>query len=361
MVSGMRMVATVPVPPNYGIHDTYVRDGLAFVCAWNTGLILYDVGNGVAGGSPSTPIEVGRIVTAAAGVGSSRAHNAWWFHNPSTGERRYVFVGQEGPGQLGASSTGDIHVVDVSDLASPVEVAFYSMTGTAQPAGAHNFWMDEDAAILYAAFYNGGVVALDVSGTLQGNLAGRELARLRPGGDTTYVWGIQLHRGDVYATDMLSGLYHLRFGGSAFTRVAGGDGVVSDRYASDLWVHGDFAYTGTWGTRSGGVGDVVNVWRLDEQGRPGWVDELRIAGIGSVGDLEVSADGGLLLVAADRGGDAGLYVFSLADPERPELVASVVHSEGVHTATFADIGGRRYVFGAKNPPSPALLVYELTP
>jgi hypothetical protein len=68
-----------------------------------------------------------------------------------------------------------------------------------------------------------------------------------------------------------------------------------------------------------------------------------------------------LLVAADRGGDAGLYVFSLADPERPELVASVVHSEGVHTATFADIGGRRYVFGAKNPPSPALLVYELTP
>ena len=27
---------------------------------------------------------------------------------------------------------------------------------------------------------------------------------------------------------------------------AGGDNVP-DRYSSDLWVHGDYAYTGTWG------------------------------------------------------------------------------------------------------------------
>ena len=33
----------------------YVRDGLAFVFAWNTGVIIYDVGNGIAGGSPTQP------------------------------------------------------------------------------------------------------------------------------------------------------------------------------------------------------------------------------------------------------------------------------------------------------------------
>ena len=36
-------------PADYGIHDTYVRDGLAFVFAWNTGVIIYDVGNGIRG------------------------------------------------------------------------------------------------------------------------------------------------------------------------------------------------------------------------------------------------------------------------------------------------------------------------
>jgi len=29
--------------------------------------------------------------------------------------------------------------------------------------------------------------------------------------------------------------------------VAGGGNNVADRYSSDLWVHGDYAYTGTWG------------------------------------------------------------------------------------------------------------------
>ena len=55
-------VAEVAIPPSYGIHDTFVRDGLAFVCAWNTGLIIYDVGHGIRGGSPSAPVEVSRIV-----------------------------------------------------------------------------------------------------------------------------------------------------------------------------------------------------------------------------------------------------------------------------------------------------------
>ena len=199
-------VASVPIPADYGIHDTFVRDGLAFVSAWNTGLIIYDVGDGRAGGSPAAPQEVSRIVTAANGVpGGPAVHNAWWFHNPELGEKRYLFVGQEGPATIGSTSSGDLHVVDVSNLASPVEVASLRIPG----AGVHNFWMDEARQILYAAFYNGGVVALDVSGTLSGNLASRVMGQARPAGGSTYVWGVMLHQGSLYASDMQTGLWQL--------------------------------------------------------------------------------------------------------------------------------------------------------
>jgi len=195
------LTATVPVPANYGHHDTFVRDGLAFVCAWNTGVMIYDVGDGVRGGSPASPQLVSSLVTAGGEV-----HNAWWFHNPVTGEKKYLFIGQEGPGAVGSASSGDIHVVDISTLTNPSEVASYHLAG----AGTHNFWMDEPRQVLYAAYYNGGVVALDVSGTLSGSLAAREIARITPGGaGNTYVWGVMLANGHLYASDMLSGLWEL--------------------------------------------------------------------------------------------------------------------------------------------------------
>jgi hypothetical protein len=204
----MALVATVPIPANYGIHDTYVRDGLVFVFAWNTGVIIYDVGNGLKGGSPSNPVEVSRLVTADDGVsGGPSVHNGWWFHNPVSGEARYLFIGQEGTGVVGSQSSGDIHVVDVSDLSHPHEVAFFHLNG----AGTHNFWMDEQQQILYAAYYNAGVVALDVSGTLSGDLSSRLLSQTKPGGSgNTYTWGVQLANGSLYAIDMLSGLWQLK-------------------------------------------------------------------------------------------------------------------------------------------------------
>lgn len=205
--SAPAQVARRRVPRNYGIHDTYVRDGIAFVFAWNSGVIIYDVGDGRRGGSPAAPVEITRMVTAPNGVpGGPAVHNGWWFHNPATGERRYLFVGQEGPSVIGSASSGDIHVVDVSDLANPREVAFFHLDG----AGTHNFWMDEERQILYAAYYNGGVVALDVSGTLTGNLADRLVSQVRPGGQgNTFTWGVQLANGFLYAIDMISGLWQL--------------------------------------------------------------------------------------------------------------------------------------------------------
>jgi hypothetical protein len=206
--SAISIAATVPIPADYGIHDTFVRDGLAFVFAWNTGVIVYDVGNGIRGGTPAHPVEVSRLVTSDNGVpGGPAVHNGWWFHNPVTQEKRYLFIGQEGPASIGDEASGDIHVVDVSDLTAPREVAFFHIQG----AGTHNFWMDESRQILYAAYYNAGVVAIDVSGVLQGDLADRAISSVRPGGTgSTFTWGVQLAGGSVYASDMISGLWQLK-------------------------------------------------------------------------------------------------------------------------------------------------------
>ena len=195
-------VASVSQPANYGIHDEYVRDGLALVSDWNAGLRIYDVGNGVMGGSPAAPVLVSSIVTGSAGLSCNCVHNTWWYHD-TAGGKRYIFVGQEGPNNF-VNASGDIHVVDVSNLAGPDEVAFYHLAG----AGVHNFWMDETRGILYAAYYNGGVVALDVTGTLTGDLASREIARITPGGpDNTFVWGVMLANGSLWVSDMFSGLW----------------------------------------------------------------------------------------------------------------------------------------------------------
>lgn len=194
--------SSTPIPPLYGIHDTFVRDGICFAFVWNEGVYIYDVGKGISGGSPQAPVKIGGLQTAG-----GQAHNGWWFWNPTNGQKKYLFVGEEGPASIGSSSSGDIHVVDVSDLANPVEVATYTYPGG---AGAHNFWMDEPNQRLYSAYYDGGVVALDVSGTLSGNLASREIARIRPGGTgSTYVWGVMLAGGALYVADMLSGLWQL--------------------------------------------------------------------------------------------------------------------------------------------------------
>jgi hypothetical protein len=362
-VQQLTPLTEVPIPPQYGIHDTFVRDGIAFVCAWNTGLVIYDVGSGLKGGSPSNPVEISRIVTSADSVpGGPAVHNAWWFHNPVTGERRYVFVGQEGPATIPVASQGDIHVVDVADLAQPKEVAFYHMDASPS-AGTHNFWMDEQAQVLYAAYYNGGVVALDVSGTLSGDLANREIARVKPASNA-FVWGIQLAGGSVYATDLLNGLYQVRLSGNTLTVVSGG-GNVPDRYSSDIWVYGNHAYTGTWGgqARNGTPGNAVKIWQLDGGGAPSLADSLLLDSVVTANDVKGSADGRLLAVSGDKGPKAGLYVYDLADPLHPTLVGEALIASGVHTARVTDIGGRRYVFAAKNPGSPAapaLLIYDVT-
>ncbi|MGH7538575.1 MAG: Ig-like domain-containing protein [Gemmatimonadales bacterium] len=346
------LVTTLPIPQNYGIHDTFVRDGLAFVSAWNTGVLIYDVGNGIRGGSPANPVLVDSLATAG-----GRVHNAWWFHNPTTTEKRYLFLGEEGPGAIGATSSGDIHVVDVSDLANIQEVAFFRLPG----AGTHNFWMDEANLILYAAYYNGGVVALDVSGALSGDLASRMIDTITFGASNTYTWSVQLYNGSLYATDMLSGLWQLNTSLGTLS-VANGGGNEAGRFSSDLWVANGYAYTGTWDhfRRTGLAGSLLKVWHLDGTGVPVARDSILVTNVGAVSDVEVSPDGKLLMFSTESGTNAGFWFYSLADPARPSFIANYLVGSGVHTATLARIGGRLYAFGAKNPNGAALIILDVT-
>jgi len=115
--------------------------------------------------------------------------------------------------------------VDVSEPSSPKEVAFYHLDN----AGTHNFSVDEANGILYAAYYNGGVRALDIRGdlgtctpaqqlTIANNvtrcdlkLMNREIATgLLDANRAVYIWGVQFLAGSVYASDMLNGIWKLR-------------------------------------------------------------------------------------------------------------------------------------------------------
>ena len=183
------------------LHDVYVRDGLAFLSDFQAGLIVLDVGDGRAGGSPAAPVEVASVEALG-----GQTHNAWYW--PSAG---WVFVGEED-----YSTPGVMHVVDARELAAAHEVATFGVPGDAP----HNFWLDEQRAILYMAWYSNGLRALDVSGELLGDLSrqGRELASLRyatggacPGGaEATCTWAPQLHDGLVWVSDMNNGLLSIQ-------------------------------------------------------------------------------------------------------------------------------------------------------
>jgi len=201
------------------IHDTFARSGLLFLGLWNDGMEIWDIGGCGAGGTPESPVVLGRVLTV-----NGQVHNVWWYHD-ATGSKSFAFVGEEGAGIIGSSSHGDIHVVDVSDPALPKEVAFYHVDN----AGTHNFWVDEANGILYAAYYNGGVRALDIRGdlgacspaqqlTIANNvtrcdlkLMNREIGvGLLDLNRQVYIWGVQLLNGSIYASDMLSGIWKLR-------------------------------------------------------------------------------------------------------------------------------------------------------
>jgi len=208
------------------LHDVDVRDGMAYLSYWNEGLVILDVGNGMKGGSPTSPQFVSQYkydlnalyhdVEVEGGPGFVRGtHTAWRKGN-------YVFVGDEVfsariqgvqlPGLPLGKANGRLHVVDVSDIAHPREVAWYEP----EDGGTHNVWVAGDT--LYLGDYQGGLRVLDVSGELRGDLLaqGREMAKVHTGDakgavpNAAMTWGAFYHNGLVWANDPFSGLWAIR-------------------------------------------------------------------------------------------------------------------------------------------------------
>lgn len=206
--------------PGHAIHDVWIVDGIAYSSNWGDGTVLVDVGNGIAGGSPSNPVEIGRV---RAQLG--RNHAAFPYHAPDG--RRYLFMGDEifpyglstEAGGTPNRAAGYVHIMDITDLEHPEEVARYEVP----EAGSHNFWIEGDR--LYAAFYNGGLRVVDISGELKGNLyfQGREVAAYFPYdpqghvANAPFVWGPQPFKGNIFFSDWNSGLWAVKVDRPALT------------------------------------------------------------------------------------------------------------------------------------------------
>jgi len=198
--------------PGHSIHDVWVEDGIAYSSNWDDGVVMVDVGNGVQGGSPSNPVEVGRYAYP-----SGWNHAAFPYRDEQTG-KHWVVAGDEAfPNGLNTEDkptipAGWLHFVDVSDPQNPSEEARYRVP----EAGSHNYWVRGDT--LYVAYYNAGLRVVDLSGDLKGNLyeQGREIAHFKPYDpkgripNAAMTWGPQPYKGHIFFSDWNSGLWAVK-------------------------------------------------------------------------------------------------------------------------------------------------------
>ena len=194
-----------PGEEDKSLHDVWGDHlGYLYLSYWDDGLVILDAGAGTHGGTPIAPTFVSSI---AYDMGNT--HVAWR-------ERDYVFVGDEifGCAECTNGPRGYIHVIDVSDIDNPVEVAQFNVP----EAGAHNIWVEDD--VLYIAYYQGGLRIVDVSGDLRGDLyaQGRQIGWYVTGGEegeavvpnSPLAWGPQPFKGNIFVSDMNSGLWVLK-------------------------------------------------------------------------------------------------------------------------------------------------------
>lgn len=194
------------------IHDVWVENGLAYSSNWSDGVHIVDVGNGIRGGSPENPVKVSSYAYP-----SGWNHAAFPYRQPDTG-RFYVAAGDEAfPYGLNVTGKptrprGWIHFLDFTDLENPVESARYQVP----EAGTHNLWIED--GVMYVAYYNAGLRAVDVTGDLMGDLyrQGREIAWFLPDDPEGFVanapmaWGPQPHKGHIFFSDWNSGLWAVK-------------------------------------------------------------------------------------------------------------------------------------------------------
>ena len=208
--------------PGHGVHDVWVKDGLAYSSNWADGVHVVDVGGvkfneanrsklqfnpflAMAGqGSPGNPVKLG-------GMSDPNGHNhaAFPFISQST-DKFYIIAGDEWGNQFGMA--GGFHFLDFTDPKNPKETAVYQVP----EAGSHNHWVHGDT--LLASYYQGGLRIVDISGELMGDIyaQGREIAFFMssdPDGfmaNRPNVWGTMPYKGLIYFSDMNNGLWAIK-------------------------------------------------------------------------------------------------------------------------------------------------------
>ena len=192
--------------PARALHDIMVLDGLAYLSYWDDGLVVLDVGAGIKGGTPIEPQFVSQYKyrTRHGAEEYGNTHHAIRYKN-------YVFLGDEifGCSECVNGPRGHVHVVDVTDIEAPVEVATYWVP----EAGVHNLWAEDDK--LYVAYYQAGLRIVDISGELRGDLyrQGREVGWFMTedsegfNPNNTDAWGPQPYKGNIFVSDLSSGLW----------------------------------------------------------------------------------------------------------------------------------------------------------
>jgi len=217
--------------PGHSIHDVWIENGIAYSSNWSDGVVAVDIGGmkfdeadrsntqfnpllAKAGqGSPSNPIKLAEM-----GDPNGLNHAAFPFLSKSTGN--FYIVGGDETFPWGVMATkgqpsnprGGFHFLNFTDPDNPKEDAVYQVP----EAGSHNMWVYDD--VLMAAFYQGGLRVVDISGELLGDIynQGREIAVYQSSHkegkipNAPMVWGAQPYKDYIFFADMNSGLYCIR-------------------------------------------------------------------------------------------------------------------------------------------------------
>ena len=206
----------LPGVPGRFLQHVAVKDGLAYLAYWTDGLAIVDVGNGVKGGTVRRPRLVSRF-TYRVDIRNTRVPSNTAFVYPyTTGDgKKYLLmvdhiVAPNADLNRRFDVAGAVHVLDVSRLEVPRQVAEYNPLG----GGTHAVAVLRDT--MYVAGWSGGLRAVDLTGSLPRELRGREIARLSTADRVGYVpglpfaWSVIPHRGHLFVSDFNSGLWVAR-------------------------------------------------------------------------------------------------------------------------------------------------------
>lgn len=201
-----------PPAPRF-LWDVTVHDGLAWLAMGRDGVVALDVGKGIRDGSPATPRVVSQYIPGLAGryppemsigVRAAVRHGQYLFL-AEVATPANVDLSRRDP----VRGLGRVLVLDATDPAEPVPVAEYR-AGEAEVAG-----LRVEGDTLYVAHGAAGLRALDVSGTLRGDLAaqGREIGSVWTGGaggfraNLPMARDVRRHGPVVYVADLNSGVW----------------------------------------------------------------------------------------------------------------------------------------------------------